>query len=235
MLTKNNTATDEHGDAVLEFQSAAHNLTRVAELNAKLVAMAASGHWRHYRNALGDNTWRRAEFDYFLIACELSWDDVSRVIAWNKAGSTIGELMNHDAPRSQRRSLADASAAWHARGPETLEQMAARLGWANDGRLRLAPISSRARAKIGQHSLEDQAQARRAAELGEERCRELELIAAQAITVTERRYLASILRAHSKRVTRHGTDAMYISGCRCELCTAAHREYRQKTRHAKPG
>jgi hypothetical protein len=95
--------TDEHGDAVLEFQSAAHNLTGIAELTRKVLAIVETQHWRRYRTAGGVQQWRAAEFDYFLISCDLSWDDVSKVIAWNNKSADIAPLMDHNAASRNRR------------------------------------------------------------------------------------------------------------------------------------
>jgi hypothetical protein len=140
---------DEAGNRVLRFVSAAQNLTQIGELTSEVTEIAKSGSWRRYRTGLGEDEWRACEFDYFLIACNLSWDDVSRVVVWTKAGGEIAPLMDREASRRNRRPLEEAAKTWHAASTETLVQRAIRLGWTRgeSGDLRVAPLPPRVRAK----------------------------------------------------------------------------------------
>jgi hypothetical protein len=142
-------SVDEAGNRVLRFVSAAQNLTQIGELTNEVTDIAQSGEWRRYKTGLGVDKWLECEFDYFLIACNLSWDDVSRVVAWTKAGADIAPLMDRDVPAAKRRPLELAAKAWHAASTETLVERANRLGWTkgDSGELRIAPLPPRVRAR----------------------------------------------------------------------------------------
>lgn len=163
---------DEAGNRVLRFVSAAQNLTQIGELTSEVTEIAKSGDWRRYRTALGEDEWRECEFDYFLIACNLTWDDVSRVVAWTKAGADLAPLMDRDAPAAKRRPLDAAAKTWHAASTETLVERAARLGWTkgNGDELRVAPLPPRVRAKHAYGvTMDEHAKKTRAERLGSAR------------------------------------------------------------------
>src|ERR1700728_4584673 len=128
-MNSSNAFVDESGDIVLKFVSAARNLSRLGELTEEVVSIAKSGMWRRYRTAVGQDEWLECELDYFLIACDLQYDDISRVLSYTRDSADVAEMMNRDADTSQRRSLEDAGNTWHAPIPETLIERAQRLGW----------------------------------------------------------------------------------------------------------
>lgn len=190
-------SVDEAGNRVLRFVSAAQNLTQVGELTNEVTEIAKSGLWRRYRTALGEEQWRECEFDYFLIACNLTWDDVSRVVAWTKAGSGLAPLMDRDAPSGKRRTLEEAAKTWHAASTETLVERAVRLGWTKSsetGELRVAPLPPRVRAKHSYGVTKDEhARQTRAKRITAARRRELDRLArsllAELADPDERRYV----------------------------------------------
>jgi len=192
---------DPAGRAVLDFMGAAQNLTKVGELTAKVTTIADSSSWRRYTTAIGTDEWRECEFDYFLIACGLAWDDVSKIIAWSKVGAEIAPLMDHDAPSRKRRPLEEAGKAWHAAGSETLAQRAVRLGWTKgEGEaLRAAPLPQRARARHTYGVTRDEHDREsRAAKLSKGRRRQLDALVkevrSQLVDDLERLYLVDQLR-----------------------------------------
>jgi hypothetical protein len=137
---------DKNGEQVVHFAADVRTLGKLGELSGKIIEMAESGAWRKYRTAVGTDSWREGEFDYFLIACDLAYADVYRAIAHDKAGETVRAMMEPDADPAKRRTLEQAAAKWHAPVPETLVDRAARLGWAKaDGDLRVPPLSDRQR------------------------------------------------------------------------------------------
>lgn len=149
-MNSNNALVDESGDVVLKFVSAARNLSRLGELTDEVVSIAKSGAWRQYRTAVGKDEWLECELDYFLIACDLPYDDVSRVLSYTREGAALAQMMARDADNVKRRSLEDAAASWHAPIPETLIQRAQRLGWTRSQKsdsLRAAPVPPRARTR----------------------------------------------------------------------------------------
>jgi hypothetical protein len=141
---------DEAGDQVLRFVSAARNLSRLGELTDEVAAIAKSGAWRRYKTALGTDEWRECELDYFLIACDLSHEDISRIATYTREGATLASMMDRNADLDRRRTLEEAAAAWHSPAGETLTDRARRLGWTRSGTssaLRAAPVPPRARAR----------------------------------------------------------------------------------------
>ena len=104
-MTAANPFIDDAGDRVLRFVSAARNLSRLGELTDEVVAIATSGTWRRYKTAVGVAEWLECELDCFLIACELGYDDISRVIAWTGEGAALAEFMDHDADGTRRRNM----------------------------------------------------------------------------------------------------------------------------------
>jgi hypothetical protein len=193
---------DESGDVVLKFVSAARNLSRLGELTDEVVSIAKSGVWRRYRTAVGQDQWLECELDYFLIACDLQYDDVSRVLSYTRDSAEIAEMMNRDADTSQRRSLEDAATTWNAPIPETLVQRAQRLGWTRHEKsnsLRAAPVSARARSRQAHGiSKDEQAKRSRTQRLAQIRLEELDREVAKIRAIlkddTERRYVVDRLR-----------------------------------------
>src|SRR5215475_3895302 len=135
-----------NGAAIASFGTRIHNVLRVGELTTNLVAMYDSGQWRAYRHNAGPVYWRAAEFDYFLIAEGVPYEDVSRVVAWSRAGATLAPGMVSDDAHT-RRPFKDAAAAWPGDTGESLEARARRLGWLATPRAEkpASPISSYAR------------------------------------------------------------------------------------------
>lgn len=174
---------DEAGDQVLRFVSAARNLSRLGELTDEVVAIAKSGSWRRYRTAVGTDEWRECEFDYFLIACDLQYDDISRIVAYTREGSTMAPLMDRNANGDKRRPLEEAASAWHSPGQETLISRAQRLGWTRSEAshsLRAAPLPPRVRARqVHGMSMDEHAQQTRARRLNSARRRELDELVRQ--------------------------------------------------------
>lgn len=150
-MNSNSSFVDDSGDIVLKFVSAARNLSRLGELTDEVVSIAKSGAWRKYRTAVGQDEWLECELDYFLIACDLQYDDISRILSYTHEGIMLAQMMDRDATNEQRRSLEDAATEWHAPVPETLVERAQRLGWTRNAKsssLRAAPVPPRARARL---------------------------------------------------------------------------------------
>lgn len=193
---------DESGDVVLRFVSAARNLSRLGELTEEVVSIAKSGIWRRYRTAVGQDQWLECELDYFLIACDLQYDDISRVLSYTRESAEVAEMMDRDADTSRRRSLEDAATNWNAPGPETLIERAQRLGWTRNEKtnsLRAAPVSPRVRSRQAHGiSKDEQAKRNRTERLApsrlEELNREVARIRATLKDETERRYVIDRLR-----------------------------------------
>ena len=198
---------DEAGDQVLRFMSEARNLSRIGELTDEVVAIAQSGAWRRYRTAVGHDEWRESEFDYFLIACDLSHEDVGRVVAYTREGASLAPLMDRDAEADKRRPLDEAAAAWHAPVPETLIERAQRLGWTRNEtseHLRAAPLSDRIRARQAHGMTKDEhARRTRVRQLPAARRRELddlvEHMRGEFTDDAERLYVIDQLRRLAKR------------------------------------
>lgn len=193
---------DESGDIVLKFVSAARNLSRLGELTEEVVSIAKSGMWRSYRTAVGQDKWLECELDYFLIACDLQYDDISRVLSYTREGAAIAEMMDRDAEDTRRRSLEDAAANWNSPIPETLLERAQRLGWTRNNKtssLRAAPVPPRARARqtLGM-SKDEHARQSRAQRLSASRRQELDRIIGDLRETlkdeTERLYVIDRLR-----------------------------------------
>src|SRR5216683_6601299 len=110
---------DANGERVITFSGRIRNLARIAELTESIIEMAESRAWRDYRTAVGHEQWLDAEFDYFLIACEMQRDDIARVLAWNGESSKLAPLMDREAAPERRRHLDAASARWASHGGET--------------------------------------------------------------------------------------------------------------------
>jgi hypothetical protein len=194
-------SVDEAGDHVLRFVSAAKNLTKVGELMEEVVGIAESRDWRSYHTAVGENAWRECEFDYFLISCDLQWEDVANVVAWTKAGNTLAPLMDRDAPAKKRRPLEEAAKTYRTASTETLVERAVRLGWTKGGssELRIPPLPPRARARLAYGITKDErAKQTRVERVGDDRRPVLDVlvgsIEAQLADDLERLYVIDRLR-----------------------------------------
>lgn len=139
---------DDNGRRVVSFTSQIRNLGRVAELTSAVIDIATSGAWRDYHVATGHEAWRDAELDYFLIACGMHYEDVARILNYNKDAKALAPMMDKAADTEQRRPLDEAAQAWHSPTGQSLVDRAEALGWTSkNGTLRASPIPERARIK----------------------------------------------------------------------------------------
>jgi hypothetical protein len=158
---------DASGEWVWHFQLEARNLSSVAQLR-KLIAEAFTSkdpttglfHWRSYTTGFGHETWRECEFDYFLIASDIAYRDMSEMFTWRDHGRQLADMMKVTDDPARRRTLKEASAAWHSPTMESLAQHAARLGWTSPTGLSVrapaeawAKVSKRARAYVRRDGL----------------------------------------------------------------------------------
>ena len=186
---------DDAGQHVTRFMGDVVNFTRIGELVDETLVMARSQAWRRYITGIGPAEWRQCEFDYFLIACGVPYEDAARVLAWGKAGAEIGAMMKPDAEKRLRRSLEGAGRAYQGAGPESLEARAGRLGWiARTGGMKKPPISSRALSIVNDaKDLETKAAEIRADNMTATRRRQLDKLAKTIVAdvpdMAERRYL----------------------------------------------
>jgi hypothetical protein len=201
---------DKNGERVVHFAADVRTLGKIGELADKIIEMAESGAWRRYRTAVGVDEWRECEFDYFLISCDVAFDDVYRAIKWHRLGEQTREKMDPNAPPAKRRTLEQAAAKWHAPTAETLVERAARNGWIpktnsakpserkQPARVVRSPLSKRQRSKqaAGGKSWEERARERRQERISAKRRRELDRLAAETLIGLpehERRYLLDAL------------------------------------------
>lgn len=206
-MTSDKPFVDEAGDEVLRFVSAARNLSRLGELTDEVVSIAQSGAWRRYRTAVGTDEWRECELDYFLIACDLRHEDISRIVAYTREAGTLALLMDRNADSDKRRPLEEAAAAWHSPGQETLITRAQRLGWTRSEAsrsLRAAPLPPRVRARqVHGISMDEHAQQTRSQRLSTDRRRELDelvrRVRAELEGDLERLYVVDQLRQSERR------------------------------------
>lgn len=206
-MTSDRPFVDDAGDQVLRFVSAARNLSRLGELTDEVVSIAQSGAWRRYRTAVGTDEWRECELDYFLIACDLSHEDISRIVAYTREGGALAPLMDRNAGSDKRRTLEEAAGAWHSPGQETLITRAQRLGWTRSEAsrsLRAAPLPPRVRARqVHGISMDEHAQQTRADRLSAERRRDLDelvrRVRAELGGDLERLYVVDQLRQSQRR------------------------------------
>jgi len=194
-MAKTNPFLDQAGEQVVHFMGDVRTLGKIGELADKIIEMAESGAWRRYRTAVGTDSWLECEFDYFLIGCDIAYDDVHRAIKWEKLGEQTRAMMDQDAGPDKRRTLEQAAAKWHAPGPETLVEMAARLGWTTTTGKSRSPLSERQRRKQASGGLtnEEQAREQRRQRVPAKRRRELDQLAGSTLDGLEdddeRRYL----------------------------------------------
>jgi hypothetical protein len=192
-------AVDENGRAVLSFAADLQNLSRTAALVEEIAAMHESGKWRRYETALGTETWKECEFDYFLISCDVVYDEIARVLAWNRRGKELAPAMMSEDP-SKRRSLDVAAAQWHSPTGESLLHRAERRGWVNGrGALRPPPIPKRARTlAVHGMTMDEHARLQRERQIPAGRRKELAVIVrelAVSMSEVELRYVRDELSA----------------------------------------
>jgi hypothetical protein len=195
---------DANGHKVITFAANVRTLGKLGELAEQITTMAESGAWRQYRTAVGTDHWRACEFDYFLIACDLEYDDVYRAIKWHRLGEATRSMMDQNAQPAKRRPLEQAAAAYHAAGPETLMQKAERLHWIGKSGKPRSPLSDRQRAQqaSGGKTLEAQARSRREEKISLQRRHKLDQLALKTfagLNEDERRYLVDVM---AKLLTR---------------------------------
>jgi len=197
---------DEAGEWVWHFQLEARNLSKVSLLHKLVIEAFEKGYWRNYKFGTGRETWRECEFDYFLIASDIAYRDASAVFTWKDRGRALAAATMSDDPK-KRRSLEQASAAWHSPTPETLEQRATRLGWTSPTGVRsAAPPRARAFVRHGV-TLEKHARQQRQRQLKDRRV-ELDRV---VDTLVERftdeaalRYVVERLRERLAKVRKVG-------------------------------
>ena len=140
---------EKNGAAVRAFGLDMHNVVNTLKLSGiaeHLVAMFQSGQWRAYVHNRGPVRWRAAEFDYFLMAEGVRFEDVSQIAARSRAGALLAPGFVSNDPR-QRRPLAAAASTWPSDTGESLEARGRRLGWLPPrATAPTSPISSYARA-----------------------------------------------------------------------------------------
>ena len=204
---------DPNGRRVLTFTSHIQNLGRVAELTDAVVDIATSGAWRDYHMATGHEAWREAELDYFLVACGMHYEDVSRVLAYNAGAKALAPMMDKAADADHRRPLSEAATAWHSPTGESLLDRARHLGWLRDnGVMRASPIPERARAQAKHGmTLDEHARESRRQRIPATRRRELDAIAKRTLSEiaddTERRYLIDRLARNGAAGRPAASDA----------------------------
>jgi hypothetical protein len=139
---------DPNGRRVLTFQGQVQNLSRLTELTDAVVDIAVSGAWRKYHLATGPETWRAAEFDYFLIAEGVRREDAARVLAYNKRAKDLVPLMDPAADAEGRRPLEQAAKEWNRANIDLIKR-ARELGWISDkptrpaGRAAAKPVGAK--------------------------------------------------------------------------------------------
>jgi hypothetical protein len=206
-----NKLIDENGKRVASFTGKVNNLSRVAELNDAVVEIALSGAWREYKFATGREQWLESEFDYFLIANGLRYEDAQNVFRYNQHSKQVHPMMTATAEADKRRPFKEAAANWN-RHNMNLEERAQELGWLTDsGKLRKPPIGDRSRTQA-QHgvSKDELAAKNRVERLTVARRRELDKIAKQLrndLTTDERQYLIDQLKERRGR-PRKGDDEL---------------------------
>jgi hypothetical protein len=197
--SRNAEPADANGRAVLSFAADLANLSRTAALVDEIAEMHESGRWQRYRTAVGVEEWKPCEFDYFLIACDVDYDEISRVLAWNERGKALAPaMMGDDAKR--RRPIEVAAASWHSPTGETLLDRAQRKGWTTArGALRRPPIPQRTLTRLRHGvSMDEQARRQRELQIPAKRRRELAQLAGAMtndLTDLEVRYVRDQLTA----------------------------------------
>jgi hypothetical protein len=207
MQPNDDSFVDDAGRKVIDFAASCRTLGKVGELADNIMRMAESGAWRHYRTAVGETAWRACEFDYFLIACDLEYDDVYRAIKWHKLGDTTRAMMDQNAPPKTRRPFEQAAAAYHAAGPETLLARAERLRWITRTGKPRSPLSDRQRAKqaAGGKTVEQQARERRQQRLTEAQRRELDRLMNELVARLDDDEIRYLMDGLAKQVKRRHT------------------------------
>jgi hypothetical protein len=208
-MTTTNPLVDERGQRVINFQSQAHNLSRLALLRDLIADMFESGDWRAYRTALGQQRWRACEFDYFLIASDIAYTDAQKVLTFGRRNVELATATRSDDPKL-RRSLEQASKEWLSGTPETLEMRAERLGWMHSRGLRPSPVPARARS-YAKHGVSRDTHATKTRQQLLKDCRQqldklVDDIMRRASDETKLRYVLDRLRERLARSRKHGKD-----------------------------
>jgi hypothetical protein len=212
---------DDNGRLVLSFAAELKNLSRTAALVDEIAEMHASGRWRHYETVLGPEGWRECEFDYFLIACDVAYDDISRVLAWNRRGKDLAPSMISD-DLAKRRPIEKAASSWRSPTGETLVDRAARRGWTNTrGSLRPPPVPARART-LASHgvTMDEHARQQRENQIPAPRRRELTSIVRNLIDELEDVELRYVRDQLSARLANRGRPAIDLNETRREISAA---------------
>lgn len=223
---------DTNGRRVISFASQIRNLGRVAELTDAVIDIATSGAWRDYHMATGHEAWRDAELDYFLIACGMHYEDVSRVLAYNKGAKALAPMMDKQAEPGRRRSLEEAASGWHSPTGQSLAARAEDLGWTlKGGALRASPIPERARAQAKHGTtFEEHARRQRVERIPAERRADLDALAVSTLNQLggeqERRYFIEQLSRDQVGRPALGNPAEWRADAeRLDWDTAALAEY----------
>jgi hypothetical protein len=163
MTTRHTRALAANATAVVTFRSHLRNYTKLTHLTLTILEMFRSKQWRAYQSIRGPVRWLECEFDYFLIAQDAPYEDVVRVVGWERIGTELAPAMMGPEGRT-RRSFAAAAAAWPGDTGEALLDRARRLGWLTPNEktptLRPAPVTSYARV-VAREALPDGSRARR--------------------------------------------------------------------------
>src|SRR5262245_29243075 len=104
------TRSETNWQAVSEFVSELKNASRLATLVDAVVDMYESGRWRRYQDATGAiDEWNECEYDYFLIACGAEYQDVQRLLTWDRARAVELAAAMESEDQTRRRALEDAA------------------------------------------------------------------------------------------------------------------------------
>jgi hypothetical protein len=219
-----NSTVDAHGRHVLAFMGRVRNLTRLGELVDSIAEIAASGDWRTYKTAAGTEKWLAAEFDYFLIACDVPFADVTRVLAYNRRGAELASTMDREARARRRRPIEKAAESWPSAGAEGLVERAQRLGWINKRDEIASPLPRSAQLVAAKGvTMTELARQNRARQIPAKRRRELDAlvrgIMEQTAEPVEVRYVMDRLRDRVRAS---------LSRTRCDRCGARIRSPRAR-------
>jgi hypothetical protein len=207
-----NTMLDAKGQQVVTFETAIRSASQAGTYADLLVKMFTSRSWISYRTALGPETWRAHEFDYFLIACDAKHEDVARVLAFKgEEIDPMAKAMRGD-PSAHRRSLEDASKEW-TRSPtgRSLIQTATDNGWISRTTkvLKAAPVSERVHVRLEHNQTKDELAIRgRPHRIGQARVAILrtvldDFIRRETLTPLELRYCIDLIRQRLRKLAKN--------------------------------
>lgn len=149
-------------DTISKFVSDMRNASRLAAYVDSVVDVYESKEWRKYSDATGlEYEWRASEFDYFLISCGAEYQDVQRLLTWDRAKSVeLARAMESDKPAA-RRPVSTIDKTWRSPSGKTLTDLATQQGWARPtGEFRAAPVPKRALA-VARHGATNEELAKR--------------------------------------------------------------------------